>query len=167
MRLQPNFQPFKLIISNSFSIHIWQSGLDFRTIIKHGYSRDLINLDQILERYTSFWWYRMLGLDQNLFYDFSKCFGTGNDYNGMDIKFALENIFNRKYECLEQFIFRINDIIGMEAIKSSKKTYRKNELCRTKILERDKDKKIKDLKSCSKCSIKGCYKFGILFFVRS
>ncbi len=91
----------------------------------------------------------------------------GNDYNGMDIKFALENIFHGKYEYLYPFIFRINVSIALKAIKSSKKTYRKNEFCQPKILEPGEGKKIKNFKGCSKCSIKGWCKFEILFFVRS
>ncbi len=65
----------------------------------------------------------------------------GNDYNGMDIKFALENIFNGENKYLESVLFRINVIIGWKAIKSSKKTYRKNVLWLRKILGRGKVKK--------------------------
>ncbi len=36
---------------------------------------------------------------------------TGNDYNGMIIKNALENRFNKKYAYLDPFIFRINVVI--------------------------------------------------------
>ncbi len=36
---------------------------------------------------------------------------TGNDYNEMIIKNALENMFNEKYAYLDPFISRINVVI--------------------------------------------------------
>ncbi len=51
----------------------------------------------------------------------SKRYSLGNDYNGVDIQFALENIFNIKYEYLDLFLFRINVSSRRKAMKSSKK----------------------------------------------
>ncbi len=70
-----------------------------------------------------------------------------------------------KIRILELFILRINIVIGKNAIKLSKKTYRKNELWARKILPPGKGKKLKKIKSFSKCSIKRWYKFGVLFLL--
>ncbi len=61
-------------------------------------------------------------------------------------------------------LFNRNKAIYVCANKLLKKTYRKNVSHPTKILAA-KGKKIKKFKSCSKCIIKGWYKFGMLFFV--
>ncbi len=53
-----------------------------------------------------------------------------------------------------------------KAYVASKKTYRKNCLWARKILVRAKGKKIQKMKSCSKCSIKRWYKFGVLFLLQ-
>ncbi len=107
----------------------------------------------------------MLGLDQNLFVGTSKRYLVGNDFNGILIKFALENIFLWKICILYLFIFRINLIIAPKEIKSSKKTYRKNKSHQRKILGPGQGKKIKNFRSCSKCDIKGWHSFVMLFFV--
>ncbi len=69
-----------------------------------------------MERYASIWLHRMVGLNQNSFFDLSKCYSSGNDFNGIGIKFALENIFNEKYGYLGPFIWRINVVIGQKVI---------------------------------------------------
>ncbi len=91
----------------------------------------------------------------------------GNDYNGIHMKFALENIFIGKCVYLELFIIGMNIIIAKKAIKSFKKTCRKNDFYRPKILEPAKGKKIQKFKSCNKCNKKDWNQFEVLFFFRS
>ncbi len=109
----------------------------------------------------------MVGLDQNSFFGLSKFYLFGNDFNGIVMKYALENIFNGINVYLDPLILRINIIIAQEAMKSTKKASRKNELFEQKILERAQGKKIKNFKSCIRYSIKDWCKFGMLFLVRS
>ncbi len=80
-------------------LSISQKGPDFWTGINHIHSKNFIDLDEGIERYASFCLYRMLGLDQNSFYIASKYFSIGNGYNGIAMKFALENIFIAEYLC--------------------------------------------------------------------
>ncbi len=71
--------------------------------------------------------YRMVGLDQNKFGNFSKRYWLENDANGTILNFALENIFIEKYIYLDPFIIRINVNIDSKAIETIQKTYRKND----------------------------------------
>ncbi len=82
----------------------------------------------------------------------------------MVTNFALENILNQTY--LEPIILKIKAIIGKKAIKSAKRTCRKNVLFASKILLSGKGKKIKKFKSCSWCCIKDWQQFDILLLVR-
>ncbi len=91
--------------------------------------------------------------------------GKRLQWNGS--KICVGKFFDGKYAYLEPSIFRINIVIARKDIKSSKKTYRKKELCQPKILGPAQGKKMKNLKSCSTCGIKDWYKFGILYFVKS
>ncbi len=110
----------------------------------------------------------MVGLNQNSFFGLSKCYSLGNDFNGILIKFALENIFNGKYAYLGLFISRINVVIGKKSyIKLQKRYVGKTLYLQKKYSYKVKVKKIKKIKSCWKCSIKGWYKFEMLLFVTS
>ncbi len=124
-----------------------------------------MNFNQWIQRYTSIWWYRMLGLDQNKFLDIQKRHWLVNDINGIIPNFALENIFIEKYIYLDLFILRININIDLKDIKTIKKTYRKNDFFPSKIVVRGKGKKIEKFKVGNKYSIKGWDKFGGLLFV--
>ncbi len=112
-------------------------------------------------------WHRLVELDQNPFLNLSKCYLLENDYNGIIVKFALENIFTEKYAYLEPFISRINVVIAKKWIKAIKKDISEKRLYASKILVPRKSQKIIKVKSCCKCSIKGWYKFEVLFFVTS
>ncbi len=121
IQAQYQFQLAKSSISNTCSVMITCQQSHFVQGINHGCSKNLMNLNQWIQRYTSILWYRLVGLDQNSFFDLSKCYSLENDFNGIVIKFALENIFNEKYAYLGLFISRINVVIGQKLHKASKR----------------------------------------------
>ncbi len=106
-------------------------------------------------------------MDQNKFYNGSKCYWLRNDNNGLTSKYTLKNIFVEENTYLNLFIFIINGIIHFQAYKPSKKRYRKNGLLQRKILGRGKGKNIKKFKSCNKCSMKDWYWFEMLVYPAS
>ncbi len=140
---------------------------NFQTGINHGCSKNLMDLNEWIERYTSIWWYRMVKLDQNEFYNLSKCYWLGNDTNGLITKYALKNIFIDKYISLDLFILMININIHLKAYKPSKKKISEKRSISTKNIGSAKGKKIKKFKSCNKCIIKGWYQFVIMFLLTS
>ncbi len=73
-----------------------------------------------MERYASIWLHRVVGLNQNSFFDLSKCYSVGNVFNGIGIQFTLENIFNEKTWIFRSFISRINVVIGKKDISNIK-----------------------------------------------
>ncbi len=126
-----------------------------------------MDFNQWKQRYTSIWWYRMIGLDQNKFLNLPKRHWLENDINGIVSNFALVNVFIAKYAYLQCIIFRIIILIAKKDIKHSKTACRKKDLCPSKILEQDQGKKIKNFRSRKKCGLKDWYKFGVQFLVRS
>ncbi len=112
-------------------------------------------------------WHRLVELDQNPFLNSSTCYLLENDYNGIIIQFALENIFTEKYAYLKPFISNINVVIAKKWIKAIKKDISEKRLYASKILVASKSQKIIKVKSSSECCIKSWYKFAVLFFVTS
>ncbi len=98
---------------------------------------------------------KMVGLDQNEFYNGSKCYWLEKDNNGLTSKYTLKNIFINKYTYLDLFILTINVIIHLKVYKPSKQRSRKNAYWTRKILARGEGKKIKKMRSWIKCGIKG------------
>ncbi len=126
-----------------------------------------MDLNQWIQRYTSIWWYRMLGLDENKFLNVQKRHWLVNDINRIIQNFALENIFIEKYIHLDLFILRISVIIDSNAIEQIKLTYRKNTFCDGIILGRAKGKKFKKIKRWCKYSKTSWCKFGMQLFITS
>ncbi len=109
----------------------------------------------------------MPGLDYNSFFGLSKCYSLGNDFNGIDIKFALKNIFNKQNGYLGPFLLGIIVSIYQKGLYAIKKGISEKRFIPTKILVPTKGKKIKKIKSCNNCNIKRWYKLGQLFVVVS
>eukprot|EP01084_Bolivina_argentea_P067808 123417_1 len=91
-----NLYQFQFCKSIIYSVHsnlINRQGSLFATGINHGCTKNFIDLDERIVRYISILWRRMIGLDQNVFVGLLKCQSIRNDYNGIIIKFTLQNIF--------------------------------------------------------------------------